>query len=53
MAVDTARAHAQAVLRVRGLALAAAVLPTAVAVVLLAGRFTGRIGAAGLRWGSG
>ncbi|MEU6972559.1 hypothetical protein AB0A71_33540 [Kitasatospora aureofaciens] len=47
MAVDTARAHAQAVLRVRGLALAAAVLPTAVAVVLLAGRFTGRIGAAG------
>ncbi|MER7765926.1 hypothetical protein [Kitasatospora sp. NPDC096140] len=46
-AVDTARAHAQAVLRVRGLALAAAVLPAAVAVVLLAGRFTGRIGAPG------
>ncbi|MBO1416918.1 hypothetical protein J0670_20175, partial [Streptomyces sp. FH025] len=45
--VDTARAHAQAVLRVRGLALAAAALPTAVAVVLLAGRFTGRIGAPG------
>ncbi|MFB7905392.1 hypothetical protein ACFC1T_03075 [Kitasatospora sp. NPDC056076] len=47
MAVDTARAHAQAVLRIRGLALAVAVLPAAVAVVLLAGRFTGRIGAAG------
>ncbi|MFD7577084.1 hypothetical protein [Kitasatospora sp. NPDC059817] len=46
-AVDTARAHAQAVLRVRGLALAAAVMPAAVAVVLLAGRFTGRIGAPG------
>ncbi|MBD0674685.1 hypothetical protein BU198_29295, partial [Streptomyces sp. CBMA156] len=45
--VDTARAHAQAVLRVRGLALAAAALPTAVAVVLLAGRSTGRIGAPG------
>ncbi|MGW2370803.1 hypothetical protein [Kitasatospora sp. NPDC001683] len=47
MAVDTARAHAQAVLRVRGLALAAAALPAAVAAVLLAGRFTGRIGAPG------
>ncbi|MET8543906.1 hypothetical protein ABZW03_25135, partial [Kitasatospora sp. NPDC004799] len=46
-AVDTARAHAQAVLRVRGLARAAAALPAAVAVVLLAGRFTGRIGAPG------
>ncbi|MEV7775171.1 hypothetical protein [Kitasatospora sp. NPDC086791] len=46
-AVDTARAHAQAVLRVRGLARAAAVLPAAVAVVLLAGRITGRIGAPG------
>ncbi|MFD0279761.1 hypothetical protein ACFVHB_38530 [Kitasatospora sp. NPDC127111] len=46
-AVDTARAHAQAVLRVRGLALAAAALPAAVAVVLLAGRFTGRLGAPG------
>ncbi|MGV9265889.1 hypothetical protein ACWDRR_14655 [Kitasatospora sp. NPDC003701] len=46
-AVDTARAHAQAVLRVRGLALAAAVLPAAAAVVLLAGRFTGRLGAPG------
>ncbi|MER6366443.1 hypothetical protein [Kitasatospora sp. NPDC001527] len=46
-AVDTARAHAQAVLRIRGLALAAAALPAAAAVVLLAGRFTGRIGAPG------
>ncbi|MEV6975456.1 hypothetical protein [Kitasatospora sp. NPDC093806] len=46
-AVDTARAHAQAVLRIRGLALAAAALPAAAAAVLLAGRFTGRIGAAG------
>ncbi|MFJ2862754.1 hypothetical protein [Kitasatospora sp. NPDC087314] len=46
-AVDTARAHAQAVLRVRGLALAAAAMPAAVAVVLLAGRFTGRIGEPG------
>ncbi|WP_406201416.1 hypothetical protein OH807_21665 [Kitasatospora sp. NBC_01560] len=46
-AVDTARAHAQAVLRVRGLALAAAALPAAVAVVLLAGRLTGRLGAPG------
>ncbi|MEV0536168.1 hypothetical protein [Kitasatospora sp. NPDC050463] len=46
-AVDTARAHAQAVLRVRGLALAVAVLPAAAAVVLLAGRFTGRLGAPG------
>ncbi|MFE2109315.1 hypothetical protein ACFXAF_26120 [Kitasatospora sp. NPDC059463] len=46
-AVDTARAHAQAVLRIRGLALAAAALPAAAAVVLLAGRFTGRLGAPG------
>ncbi|MFB7616968.1 hypothetical protein [Kitasatospora sp. NPDC056181] len=46
-AFDTARAHAHAVLRVRGLALAAAALPAAVAVVLLAGRFTGRLGAPG------
>ncbi|MFG3051204.1 hypothetical protein ACGFZP_09665 [Kitasatospora sp. NPDC048239] len=45
--VDAARAHAHAVLRVRGLALAAAVLPAATAVVLLAGRFTGRLGAPG------
>ncbi|WP_441251294.1 hypothetical protein [Kitasatospora sp. McL0602] len=46
-AVDAARARAQAVLRVRGRALAAAVLPAACAVVLLAGRATGRIGAPG------
>ncbi|WP_316522354.1 hypothetical protein [Kitasatospora brasiliensis] len=46
-AVDLARAHAQAVLRVRGIARAAAALPAAIAVVLLAGRFTGRIGAPG------
>ncbi|MEU1287273.1 hypothetical protein [Kitasatospora sp. NPDC005856] len=46
-AVDIARAHAQAVLRIRGLARAAAALPAALAVVLLAGRFTGRIGAPG------
>ncbi|MFF1870438.1 hypothetical protein [Kitasatospora herbaricolor] len=46
-AVETARARAQAVLRVRGRAVAAAVLPAAVAVVLLAGRVTGRLGAPG------
>ncbi|MER8183239.1 hypothetical protein [Kitasatospora sp. NPDC094015] len=46
-AADAARARAQAVLRVRGLALAAAVLPAALGAVLLAGRFTGRIGAPG------
>ncbi|WP_431679628.1 hypothetical protein [Kitasatospora sp. KL5] len=46
-AVDAARAHAQAVLRIRGWALAATVLPAALAVVLFAGRFTGRIGAPG------
>ncbi|MDH6580362.1 hypothetical protein [Kitasatospora sp. MAP5-34] len=46
-AVDAARARAQAVLRVRGLALAVAALPAALAVVLLAGRITGRLGAPG------
>ncbi|MFD9129177.1 hypothetical protein [Kitasatospora sp. NPDC059571] len=46
-AVDAARAHAQALLRIRGWALAAAALPAALAVVLFAGRFTGRIGAPG------
>ncbi|GAA0661504.1 hypothetical protein GCM10010193_10780 [Kitasatospora atroaurantiaca] len=46
-AVDAARARAQAVLRIRGLALAVAALPAALAVVLLAGRFTGRLGAPG------
>ncbi|GAA3012017.1 hypothetical protein GCM10010519_48460 [Streptomyces lactacystinicus] len=46
-AIDIARAHAQVVLRIRGLARAAAALPAAVAVVLLAGRFTGRTGAPG------
>ncbi|MFF4653197.1 hypothetical protein [Streptomyces sp. NPDC001380] len=45
--VDAARARAHAVLRVRGLAVAAAALPAAVAVVLLAGRATGRLGAPG------
>ncbi|WP_035853478.1 hypothetical protein [Kitasatospora azatica] len=46
-ALDAARARARAVLRIRSLARAAAVLPAAAAVVLLAGRFTGRIGAPG------
>ncbi|MGW4380515.1 hypothetical protein [Kitasatospora sp. NPDC004531] len=46
-AVDTARARARAVLRLRGRAVAAAALPAACAAVLLVGRFTGRIGAAG------
>ncbi|KQV19556.1 MULTISPECIES: hypothetical protein [unclassified Kitasatospora] len=46
-AVDAARARAQAVLRVRGRALGVAALPAALAVVLFAGRFTGRIGAPG------
>jgi hypothetical protein len=46
-ALDAARARARAVLRIRSLARAAAVLPAAVAVVLLAGRLTGRIGAPG------
>ncbi|WP_035799466.1 hypothetical protein [Kitasatospora mediocidica] len=45
--LDAARARAHAVLRIRGLARAAAVLPAALAVVLLAGRLTGRIGAPG------
>jgi hypothetical protein len=45
--VDVARARAHAVLRIRGLAVAAAALPAAVAVVLLAGRATGRVGAPG------
>ncbi|MEV7783112.1 hypothetical protein [Kitasatospora sp. NPDC088351] len=52
-AVDTARAHAQAVLRIRGLALAVAALPAAVAVVLFAGRLTGRLGAPGSPDGAG
>jgi hypothetical protein len=42
-----ARARAQAVLRLRGAALGRAVLPAAVAVVLWAGRLTGRTGAVG------
>ncbi|GAA1244422.1 hypothetical protein GCM10009665_39040 [Kitasatospora nipponensis] len=46
-ALDAARARAHAVLRIRGLARAAAALPAAFAVVLLAGRVTGRIGAPG------
>ncbi|MFJ1753763.1 hypothetical protein [Kitasatospora sp. NPDC088134] len=46
-AVDTARARARAVLRLRGRAVAAAALPAACAAVLFAGRFTGRIGAPG------
>lgn len=46
-AVDAARAHAQALLRIRGWFLAATVLPAALAVVLWAGRITGRIGAPG------
>ncbi|WP_327067939.1 hypothetical protein OG500_19565 [Kitasatospora sp. NBC_01250] len=45
--LDAARARAQAVLRIRALARAAAVLPAAIEVVLLAGRWTGRIGAPG------
>jgi hypothetical protein len=45
--LDAARARARAVLRIRSLARAAAVLPAAVAAVLLAGRLTGRIGAPG------
>jgi hypothetical protein len=45
--VQTARAHAQAVLRLRGRALAVAVLPAAVAAVLIAGGLTGHLGAAG------
>jgi hypothetical protein len=48
-----ARSRALAVLRVRGAALAVALLPAAVAVVLHAGGATGRIGSRwdGLRWG--
>ncbi|PJE96899.1 hypothetical protein CUT44_15170 [Streptomyces carminius] len=49
----SARDHALAVLRVRGAALGAALLPTAVAAVLLAGGATGRLGGAGwdaARW---
>jgi hypothetical protein len=42
-----ARARAQGVLRVRGRALASAVLPAAVAVVLWAGEASGRLGATG------
>ncbi|WP_370096994.1 hypothetical protein [Streptacidiphilus sp. MAP12-20] len=44
---DAAVARAAAILRLRGLALAAAAVPAAVAAVLIAGRFTGRLGAAG------
>ncbi|GAA2407123.1 hypothetical protein GCM10010420_38920 [Streptomyces glaucosporus] len=40
----SARDHALAVLRVRGVALGAALLPAAAAVVLLAGGITGRLG---------
>jgi hypothetical protein len=48
----SARAHALAVLRIRGYALAGALLPAAAAVVLLAGDATGRTGPgwAGPRW---
>ncbi|MFI9269941.1 hypothetical protein ACIGXM_04395 [Kitasatospora sp. NPDC052896] len=52
-ALDAAGARARAVLRIRGLARAAAILPAAVAVVLLAGRVTGRIGAPGAPDGPG
>ena len=45
--VQAARARAQAVLRLRGRALALAVLPAAVAAVLIAGGLTGHLGAAG------
>ncbi|QMU79736.1 hypothetical protein GXW83_32580 [Streptacidiphilus sp. PB12-B1b] len=45
--VQSARAHARAVLRLRGRALAVAVLPAAAAAVLIAGGLTGRLGAAG------
>ncbi|MFI0790652.1 hypothetical protein ACH4Q6_34295 [Streptomyces lydicus] len=52
--VLAARARALAVLRIRGAALAVALLPTAVAVVLFAGRATGHFGAGGagaaVRW---
>lgn len=48
----SARSHALSVLRVRGTALALALLPAAVAVILLAGEMTGRLGAdwRGVRW---
>jgi hypothetical protein len=45
--VEAARDRAQAVLRVRGAALAVAVLPTAAAAVLIAGGITGHLGKAG------
>ena len=45
--VEAARDRAQAVLRVRGVALAVAALPTAAAAVLIAGGVTGHLGAAG------
>jgi hypothetical protein len=45
--VEAARGRAQAVLRVRGAALAVAALPAAAAAVLIAGGVTGRLGAAG------
>ncbi len=45
--MQAARARAQAVLRLRGRALAVAVLPAAVAAVLILGGLTGRLGAAG------
>jgi len=45
--VQAARAQAQAVLRLRGRAVALAVLPAAVAAVLIAGGLTGHLGAAG------
>ncbi|WP_037601108.1 M48 family metallopeptidase [Streptacidiphilus rugosus] len=44
---DAAVARAAAILRWRGRALAAAAVPAAVAAVLIAGRLTGRLGAAG------
>ncbi|MER6349564.1 hypothetical protein ABT232_34630, partial [Streptomyces sp. NPDC001532] len=53
LGAQAARARALAVLRIRGRALAAALLPAAVAVVLLAGGSTGRLTGAGwdaARW---
>ncbi|MFC5801406.1 hypothetical protein [Streptomyces formicae] len=53
MGALAARSRALAVLRIRSRALAVALLPAAVAVVLLAGEATGRIGGAGwdaARW---
>ncbi len=48
----SARSHALSVLRIRGTALAVALLPAAAAVILLVGGTTGRIGAGwdGVRW---